>query len=449
MRMLDYVWIAGKEIKRQPIRSLLTVMALTISTTILVTLLSISLGARQSIIQGLGLTTSLNAILVTPNQSVTTSVLGGSVQVANEKAARIDDAAVQDIASLPHVLSAYPTVGLWELKTFTVADHPKTFVSQTQGTGANASAVQLQEGRFFSGADAHEVILGWSYAKEMGFTEATVGDLIGKTVTFTTQPAYRGEGATIPTLRSSRAEQEAFTKKATTITATIVGVTQPAANDNQLLVPMNWARNIKATQTYNTAGTIVAEDQIAKNGYSTVVVIANSNTAVGEITATLAEKGYGFTSTQQQIERINSLTTIMWGLFGSIALVSLIAACLGIANTMLTTISEQRFVIGVWRAAGARKRVIAWQFISQSAMLGLLGGIMGVIAGWAASRWISQYVMRLLEEQKLPPLDVVQISPVLMLGCVLAATLLAVLAGLYPAIRASRTDPSQVLSSGQ
>ncbi len=449
MRTLNYIWIATKEIKRQPVRSLLTIVALAISTIILVTLLSISLGARQAIIQSLGLTSSLSSILVTPNQSVTTSILGGSVQVANEKATHIDDAAVQDFATLPHVVSAYPTVGLWELKTFTVADHPKTFVSQTQGIAADSSAIELQTGHFFADDSAHQVILGWSYAKEMGFTENTAQQLVGKTVTFTTQNAYRGEGAAIPTLHSSHAEQEAFTQKATTLTAAIVGITKSAANDNQLLVPMSWARNIKTTQTYNALGAIVTDDQVAKNGYSSVIVTADSNSAVQGITTQLANKGYGFTSTQQQIERIDSLTTIMWGLFGSIALVSLVTACLGIANTMLTTISEQRFVIGVWRAAGARKHAIALQFISQSAIVGILGGTVGVAIGWGLSRGISQYVMRLLAEQKLPALDIIQVSPLLMAGCVLAATLLAVLAGLYPALRASRTDPSEALSSGQ
>ena len=448
MRVRDYSVIALKDLRRQPIRTLLTIFALAISTVILVTLLSISLGARKGIVQALGLDTSLSSIVVTPNQSVTTSLLGGSVQVANEKANRIDDTTLQNIAALPHVVSAQPTASLWELKTFTVADSPKTFISQAQGI-ATSSPPPLQAGKSFSSDNAHEVILGASYAQEMGLAESTLETLIGKTLTFTTQNAYRGEGAVIPGFPSTRAEQETFTQKTTQLTATIIGVTKQGSSANQLLLPMEWARAIKTTHTYTAQGTLTSEDQIAKNGYSSILLTADDNANVEAITKKVAEKGYGFSSTQQQIERIDSLTTIMWGLFGSIALISLITACLGIANTMLTTISEQRFTIGVWRAVGARQHTIALQFISQAAIVGLLGGLLGAAVGWGASRWISAYVMRLLEQQQLPAVDIVQTSPTLLASCVAAAVILACIAGIYPALRASKQDPSEALSSGQ
>ncbi len=451
MRALDYVAIASKDIRRQPVRSLLTIVALAISTVIFVTLLSISLGAKTAIVQGLGLSNSLQSILVTPNQNVTPSFLGGSVQIANDKAAVIDDAAVRGVAAIPHVASADPTVSVWELKNFTVAGYDKTFVAAATGTNISRPApAKLSSGKFFANdSQAHEVILGWAYVKQMGYTGETARQLVGKTITFTTQPAYRGDGADIPAPRSSRQQQEAFAAQTTTLTATIVGVSAQGSNDNQVLLPMGWTRSIKSVAVYNGQGVLESTDQVAKNGYSAIVVQADSTQAVAGITRAIASKGYGFTSTQQQIDRINSLTTIMWGLFGSIAIISLITACLGIANTMLTTISEQKYTIGVWRAYGARRRTIALQFIVQASILGAMGGGLGAGAGWAISRYISRYVAQLLQQQNLPALDIVHVSPSLVAASVAVAMGLGALSALYPAWRAARQDPSVALSAGQ
>jgi ABC-type antimicrobial peptide transport system permease subunit len=449
VRARDYIRIGVKDIRRQPVRSGLTMAALAISATILVTLLSISLGARDSLVKGLGLNTSLTSILVTPNQSVAQSPLGGSVQIANNHASVIDDAAVQRIASIPHVASAEPIVSLWELKTFTVEGYEKTFVAQAQGHTSESSAAVLAGQWFAANSTAREILLGWAYAKQMGYTEETAGQLVGKTITFTTVNGYRGDGADIPAFRSPRAELEAFAQKPTTITATIKGITKPGESENQVLVPIGWTRKIKTISSHDAGGKLAEEDLLAKNGYTSVSVTADANTSVRGVTAKIAELGFGYTATQQQIERINSLITIVWGIFGAIALVSLIMACLGIANSMLTTISEQRFVIGIWRATGATKRSIAAQFIVQAGILGLVGGTLGTAAGWAASHLIDSYISQLLATQNLPPISVVFMPTWLLGSSIVAVTLLAMLAGLYPALRAGSQEPAEALSGGQ
>ena len=445
MRALDYLSISLRTIKRQPLRSLLTVGALSISTSILVILLAISLGVQNAIENGLGLTRSLDSIVVTPNQNITPSLIGGSVQVANEKAVRIDDATIDTLKSLPRVAAAQPMAGLWELKQFTVEGFSKTFVAQASGT---TKADSLQTGRSFTDG-SHDVVVGWAYARELGFTEANAHDLLGKTITFTTQEGYRGEGAAIPTHKSTRQQHEQFAKTSATLSATIVGVSKQGAGDNQILLPLDWARKIKTVSTYSSLGVLEQVDQIEKAGYASAILRARDEASVKEVSKSVSEMGYGSTSAQEQLERIMSLTTIMWGLFGAIAFVSLITACLGIANTMLTTISEQRYAIGVWRAVGARKRAIAMQFIVQASILGALGGIVGAAAGWLASHYIGKYVTELLVQQNLPVIDVIQLSFPLLGGCVLAALLFGATSGIYPAWHASRQDPSETLSAGR
>lgn len=448
MRALDYVSLALKDIRRQPIRTLLTVSALTISTVILVTLLAISLSVRDVIIQQLGLNKSLESIIVTPNQNVGLSILGGNVQVASDKAGKLDEAAVKKLAGIPGVMSADPVASLWEFKNFSIEGTAKQFVAQANGiTTTNPSVVRLASGALFDGGSKeHQVIIGHAYAKELGF-ENNPADLIGKKVTIKTVDGYRGEGAAIPGLRSTRIQQEEFNKTSTTLTASIVGVSTADSRANQLLVPMGWAREVKSTQSYGSNGALEKTDHLEKNGYTTVALTANDVKNVSAITQAISGQGFGFISTQQQIDRITSLTTIMWGVLGAVATISLITAGLGIANTMFTTIAEQRYAIGVWRAVGARKRAIALRFVVQACLLGLFGGVLGAGIGWGVSIYANKYISGLLAAQNLPVTDVIYVSPQLLIASVAVTTLFGLLAGLYPAWHAARQDPSTALTA--
>src|SRR5688500_80103 len=114
MRISDYIRIACKGILRQPVRSLLTVLALTISAVILVTLSAISIGTRQAISQQLGSDPALNNIIVTPNKNVGSGFLGGKVQLANEATEKLDDETMDKLGNVPNVQAVIPMATIWE-----------------------------------------------------------------------------------------------------------------------------------------------------------------------------------------------------------------------------------------------------------------------------------------------------------------------------------------------
>jgi len=122
------------------------------------------------------------------------------------------------------------------------------------------------------------------------------------------------------------------------------------------------------------------------------------------------------------------------GLLLVLALVSLVVGALGIANVTLVTVMERTAEIGLRRALGARRRHIAAQFLLESTVVGLLGGVIGASAGIIAVVAIS--VAR-------------QWTPVLDAGLAAAAPLagaaVGLLAGLYPALRAARMQPVDAL----
>jgi putative ABC transport system permease protein len=447
MRIRDYITIASKDTLRQPVRSSLTILALTVSTIILVTLLAITTTAKQTIIKELGLDTSLENIIVTPNQNAGIGFLGQNVQIANDEAQKLNNTVVDRLKTIPHVMSVMPKIDVWELKTFIIDGTDKKFIAKTVGVeSSKKSGSSLTSGRYASTTGVHEVVLGYAYVKQLGY-ETNPEALVSKTIQFTTQNAYRGDGATIPDIRATKQEIEDFSRRPTTLTATIVGIGAKDVDENQLLISLPWARALKTIQSYDSGAQIVRKDTIEENGYSSIILRTDSTKNIVAVTNELSRQNFGFISTQQQIERIDSLTTIMWGVLGTISIISLVMASLGIINTMLITVSEQRYTIAVWRACGARRYTIMLRFLLQAGLLGLIGGMLGVICGWIIIQYVNEYIGNMLKAQHLPIVDVVASSPRLLMICVIMTVLFATIAGLYPAWRAAREDPSHTLTS--
>jgi putative ABC transport system permease protein len=133
---------------------------------------------------------------------------------------------------------------------------------------------------------------------------------------------------------------------------------------------------------------------------------------------------------QAQADAEGAFTSLFLGL-GAVAL---LVGGIGIANVMIISVLERRSEVGLRRALGARRRHIAVQFLGESFVLGIAGGVAGVLLGVAAT---GAYAAA----EGLPLL----VPPAAVAGGLLAACLLGALAGLYPAMRASRLTPTEAL----
>jgi putative ABC transport system permease protein len=125
------------------------------------------------------------------------------------------------------------------------------------------------------------------------------------------------------------------------------------------------------------------------------------------------------------------------GLFLVLALISLLIGAVGIANTTLVAVLERTEEIGLRRAVGARPRHIAAQFLAESTTLGTLGGLIGTCIGVgivgifaAAKNWTAI------------------LNPAYTLPAPLIGSLVGLLAGAYPALRAAHTSPLTALRHG-
>jgi putative ABC transport system permease protein len=121
-------------------------------------------------------------------------------------------------------------------------------------------------------------------------------------------------------------------------------------------------------------------------------------------------------------------------LFLGLGAVALLVGGIGIANVMVISVLERRSEVGLRRALGARRRHIAVQFLGESFVLGIAGGVVGVLLGIGATGvYAATEGLTLL------------VPPAAIAGGISAAFVLGGVAGLYPAMRAARLMPTEAL----
>jgi putative ABC transport system permease protein len=130
----------------------------------------------------------------------------------------------------------------------------------------------------------------------------------------------------------------------------------------------------------------------------------------------------------------HTVTTNLNSLFLALAGISLVVGAVGIANTTLVAVLERAGEIGLRRALGARPRHVGIQFLAESTALGLFGGLVGASLGVAA-------VLAVTVEHRWTAL----LDPRIVLAAPIAGGVIGLLAGIYPALRASAMEPVEAL----
>jgi putative ABC transport system permease protein len=210
------------------------------------------------------------------------------------------------------------------------------------------------------------------------------------------------------------------------------------SEDNQVIVPFTTAQARLIRRSANDRVDIIFVQAVSGD------VVVQATEEISQILRTRHRTPVGaddFTIFSQQdlLTTIESITGILKVFLGGIGGISLLVGGIGIMNIMLVSVTERTREIGLRKALGARKRDILTQFLTESSLLSLIGGLIGILLGWTISFAVG----------KIAAASGTAFTPVVGLDAVALATIFSGIVGLffgiYPASRAANLEPVEAL----
>ncbi len=399
--------IALKAIRTNSVRSFLTMLGIIIGIGAAIISVSISQGAGQQLqeqIQAFG----THVLQVRPGSSF----FGGRRQGAGT-ARPLTDRDVQAVAELSDQVEA---VSGRIQSNVTLLAGGRNWPTQVQGVGPDFAITQ-----------SREIIEGRNFSEGEARGGATVA-LVGLTVVNELFDGIDPVGARIRINRSP---------------VTIIGVLEEkGANnfgqdqDDVIWMPLAAVRSRisrSSGSVPDNAGTITIKvwddlDVLDVQAEIEDLLRLRRNLRPG------ADDDFAVFNFAEFIRARNETQALLGFLLAAFSATSLVVGGIGIMNIMLVSVTERTREIGLRRAVGARRRDVLTQFLVEATVLGLIGGIIGMLAGVGGT-----YLAAHLGEFP------ILISPWTLAGAVGIAVFIAVFFGYYPARRASRLDPIEAL----
>ncbi|WP_353235441.1 ABC transporter permease [Diaphorobacter ruginosibacter] len=395
---LNTIWLALRSIRRNLLRSFLTVLGIVIGVSAVITMVTLGNGATRAVqdqISGLG----TNLLQVRPGQRMGP----GSTTAPSFKDTDADVIAQQ----IGGILAVAPEAR----SSATLVAGGRNWSSSVIGS-TNAWLVTgnwtLVQGREFTDeeqkAGSAVCIIGESVRRELFGTDDVLGERL-RVKSFSCEVigvlGSKGQGA--------------------------FGNDQ----DDMVLIPL------KTLQRRLTGNTRVNTLLISMEEQSDPERVKSSLNSLLRDLRKLAkgdENNFNILDTKQLADTLSGTTKVLTMLLGAVAAVSLLVGGIGIMNIMLVSVTERTREIGLRLAIGALEREVLLQFLIEAVVLAALGGLIGIVLATAASIVLAQVM-------QVPFL----FSPGVNLLSFVFSAAIGVVFGYFPARRAARLDPIEAL----
>jgi len=382
----QYLQLATNNLKYRKIRTILTLLGIIIGITTIISLVTVGENFKDSIeeqFETLGITT---ITLVPPDL---TGPPSPGITIPNEISETLRN--YPEIEYIDPTILNFETITFGKQTTYTSITSYDTTIGERRFTDTN---IELESGRYFKKNEKGSTIIGYNIAK----------DFFDKEI---------------------RARN---TLKIGTENYKVIGVLSKTGTqvDDEITISLDDAR-----------------EQFSRNNDVNFVTIKIKQGLDTELTAEKIEKRlkqkydedtFDLLTPTQILQRINEIIGAVQITLGSIAGIAIIVGAVGIINSMYTSVLERTKEIGILKSIGASSKDILYLFLIESAVIGLIGGIIGITLGTILSYLIAD----LLSINFILQIDVIFYA-------LLFSIIIGIISGLTPAYRASKHKPTEAL----
>lgn len=457
MKSYDLLELAGRNLRESMLRNALTTAGISIGVASLVAMLSLGAGLQDLANRRLSKSGLFDTVYVTSLRDFRESDPDQRKQerkVDVSKARALDDAARKDLATLPGVLEVSPEVRFMGEVRYADATHAAFVAGLTQSAKENESFDGMK-GRFFASATAPEAILQLDFAKDLN--EKDPNSVIGQELVLRYAERQSMAGSPSPGAVADDSNPNAslgggggFSVVRKEQPLKIVGIIEQepfggmrSISRARVFIPSQLVENLNMMQYSDMRG--LTGDAAGEKTYLALVVRVASAGKVQQVQDAVKKLGYrtfSILDATKGLRRFFTVLDLFLGIFGSLALA---VASLAIINTLVMAVLERRREIGIMKAIGASDGDVKTLFFAEAGAMGLLGGVFGVILGWGIGRAINFGTNLWLQRRDMPP-ETIWASPLwLIFAAIGFSIVVSLIAGLYPAARASKLDPVQAL----
>lgn len=484
MTFRDLVSISSGNLMRMKLRTLLTTSGILIAIAAFVSMLSFGAGNQQFVerqFNKLGLFSTLQVY----EKTVGHDEGAQNISVLNE-------AAMKKLSAVPGVNLVYP----YDAINIRIKLGDTTLSTRAQALPVSAINTKLFStflaGGPFSADSTREAIVSDELLRDAGITE--YGPWIGKSIILSIQVSTvdsglfhilvdkgvslldRAKKIKYDSLANSGYRQKVIHTEVNEVlrrflngymnaqqvlrdTLTICGVRESGRMGRlriePVLIPVATARRFKAAGFGGSPTEILAAmtsgrflsvaDDAGQQTYSQVTIDFDPSVPYHSIRDSIEAMGFKAFSFAAQFEEIQRAFLYFDLGLGVVGLIALLTASLGIVNTMVMSINERRREIGILKSLGADDSDIRWLFLVESGVIGFLGTVGGIAAGWGISRIVSTIAMAYMRREGVPEMDLFALPFWLITIALVVGVSVSVVAGFFPSRRAARVDPVAAL----
>lgn len=432
MKALDIIKDANQNLLRNKLRSFLTILAIFIGSFVIILSTGINAGVNDFIdkqMESAGGEDYLEIMSTAASESLTSIMKGEVIKEYDKKSTNQSDLQItEEQAEKARKIDGLKSIDLmtqFSIEYFKLEGNDKKYSSVGFNLMPRGSLhMDLTAGRMPNNDDetTYEIMVGEDYVKYFGFENDE--DIVGKKITL-----YAPEHLKC----SMTGDPEKCTQP---VEATIVGVQAPG------IMAMGGARVNVATMNKIAEINYTGLPEEAKT--STMATAQVDPERIDEIKDELSKIGLTAMSVEDEIGQIKTFFDAMLAILKIFGGIALLAASIGIINTLLMSVQERTREIGLDKALGMSNGRVFLSFAIEAIMLGFWGSVFGialsVILGKIVNTVTHNTILASLPTFKLiifRPQDLITITIVIML--------IALIAGVLPARKASKKDPIDAL----
>lgn len=402
MNIKNLITIAFRALANNKMRGFLTMLGIIIGVSSVITMLAIGEGSKQSI-KGQISDMGSNMIFIMPNfNSEGVSQSASSMESLNIK----DCENIKEECS--HIKEVSPVVNASGQLIYGNNNHPISV------TGASPSYIDIrklivQDGAMFTEQDVKSsskvCVVGKTVVEKL-FTENE--DPIGKVIRYNSIPLK-----IVGVLKSKGSS------------------TMGQDQDDVMIAPYTTIqKRILAITHIQTIFTSATTENDSEKAIAEVTEVLNRNHKIQDG----QEADFEIKSQQELMQTIDTVTSLITALLGSIAGISLLVGGIGIMNIMYVSVTERTKEIGLRMSVGARGRDVLSQFLVEAIILSVTGGVLGIIFGVSIS-----YIVKLATGYA------ISISTFSIVLAFAVCTIIGIFFGWYPAKKAANLDPIEAI----